>query len=211
MRRLLSSMSRVLLVMGPVLLLGLCVPAGAARAHTITSAAPIASPVLGDLTDRRGRVHRGRVHHETTAEQETAGATIAGAAIAFLAFVGAVLGLAQNRLAARRRLTYELVGRLEDLDLIAHQALLSSFLRGGLRPPDVPQAVWATMSEQARLDSRVDTWQQISESSTTKDRETVLRMLAFPNMLEALAGMYNQGLLDRAIVKTRGRFASRRS
>jgi hypothetical protein len=36
-----------------------------------------------------------------------------------------------------------------------------------------------------------------------EDREKVLRIVAFPNMLEAIAGMYNQRLIDRSVVKTR--------
>ena len=35
----------------------------------------------------------------------------------------------------------------------------------------------------------------------SKDRTMVLRILAYPNMLEALASMYNDGLVDRRIVK----------
>jgi hypothetical protein len=31
----------------------------------------------------------------------------------------------------------------------------------------------------------------------------VLRIVAFPNMLEAIAGMYNQRLIDGSVVKTR--------
>jgi hypothetical protein len=114
-----------------------------------------------------------------------------------------VFGIVENRRVARRRLTYELVGRLEDLDLIKHQALMSSFLRGGLRPPSISEADWATMDETARVDTRADTWRHLSNSTAVEDRETVLRILAFPNMLEGLAGMYNQKLLDSSIVKTR--------
>jgi hypothetical protein len=152
---------------------------------------------------RRGRDTAPGTRSPTTAEQGTADATIAAAAIAFLALLGAVFGIVENRRVARRRLTYDLVGRLEALDLISHQALMSSFLRGGLRPPNVSEITWAAMNEQARLDARTETWQQISNSTAEEDRETVLRILAFPNMLEALAGMYNQKLLDRSIVKTR--------
>lgn len=129
--------------------------------------------------------------------------TIAGAAIAFFALLVTAAGIYRSRFHARQRLTYEVVGRLEDLDLIEHKALMSSFLRGGLRPPNVPEPVWATMGEQARLDSRADAWEQISNSSALEDREKVLRIVAFPNMLEAIAGMYNQRLIDRSVVKTR--------
>jgi hypothetical protein len=138
----------------------------------------------------------------TTAEQETASATRAAAIISFVALVGALIGIFENRRRARQRLTYEWVERMEDLELIEHQAVMSSFLRGGMRPPRLPAETWNAMDEQARLATRVSTWQQVSESSAIADRKTVLQIVAFPNMLEALAGMYNQRLLNRGIVKT---------
>ncbi len=154
-----------------------------------------------DRDDEEGA--RSDAHAPTTTEEEVADATIAGALIAFLALLATAGGISRSRFQARQRLTYEVVGRLEDLALMEHRALTSSFLRGGLRPPKVPEPVWATMGEQERLESRADVWEQISNSSAVEDRETVLRIVAFPNMLEAIAGMYNQRLINHRVVKTR--------
>jgi hypothetical protein len=91
----------------------------------------------------RGHLHwgnsksqRGNVDSATMAEDEVAAGTVAGAAIAFLALLVTAVGVYRSRLHERQRLTYEVVGRLEDLDLMRHKALTSSLLRGGLRPPE---------------------------------------------------------------------------
>jgi hypothetical protein len=134
------------------------------------------------------------MHGSTTAEWITA---IAAA----LAFFGAAFTIVDNRRTARQRVTYEYIARLEAPALIEHQAVMSSFLRGGLRPPSVPETRWATMGEAERLDAVPAVWEHLSGSSSVDDRRTVLQILAYPNMLEGLAGMYNHGLLDRRIVK----------
>jgi hypothetical protein len=124
-----------------------------------------------------------------------------GAGIALLAFAGAVFTIVENRRAARRRLTYEWVARIGDLALVEHQSVMSAFLRGGIKPPSTPWDEWDRMSEPQRLASRHDAWEQLSDSSRPEHRKMVLQILAFPNMLEALASMYNNELLDHRIVK----------
>jgi hypothetical protein len=151
-----------------------------------------------------------RVHAtsgSTTAEWTTAGAAIVTALAAILtalaaacALLGAVYTIKDNRRTARQRVTHESVARLAAPELIESKAVLSSFLRGGLQPPNIPNVTWATMDEQGRRDAM---WEHLSDASSIEDRRTVLRILAFPNMLEGLACMYNHGLLDRMIVKTR--------
>jgi hypothetical protein len=138
----------------------------------------------------------------TTAEQETARATTAAAVISFVALVGALIGILDNRRRVRQRLTYDWVERIGDLGLIEHQAVMSSFLRGGVRPPSVAPETWDTMDEQRQRAMRARTWHELSRSLASEDRKTILQIVAFPNMLEALAGMYNQRLLNRGIVKT---------
>lgn len=153
-------------------------------------------------------------HESTTAAWITAIATGIGALSAALALVGAAVTIFENRRAvheqfahashtARQRLTYESVARFEDLGLIENQAVMSSFLRGGFQPPSISDAIWETMDRDARLAAAPNTWQHLRDSSSVEDRKTVLQILAFPNMLEGLAGMYNHGLLDYGIVKTR--------
>ncbi len=110
--------------------------------------------------------------------------------------------LAKEATVARERLTFESIARLEDLG-IEYQAMMASFLRGGLRPPGVQEADWDELNEPARLATRMDTWKHLNGSPAFEDRETLLQILAYPNLLEGIASMYNHGLLDPGIVKTR--------
>jgi hypothetical protein len=108
--------------------------------------------------------------------------------------------LTTNRDIDRRRVTHESVARLEAPELIEGKAVMSSFLRGGLRPDGVSAAVWTKMNQQRR---REQSWKHLSQSAALEDRRTVAQIAAYPNMLEGVAGMYNRGLLDERIVKTR--------
>ena len=152
---------------------------------------------------RRAPARVVRVSEDSTATWVTAVATGVAAFAAILAFAVAVLTIVDNRRTTKERITYESVERLEDLELISHQAVMSSFLRGGFQPPSVPDASWANMTEPERIAVGPAMWQHLSSSSSVEDRKTVLQILAFPNMLETLAGMYNHGLLDYGVVKTR--------
>lgn len=130
-------------------------------------------------------------------------AEVITAIAAVLAFCGAAYAIFDNRGTARQRVTYEYIARLEAPELIEHQALMSSFLRGGLRPPKTSDEEWADIEkdEQARCAAAAGLWTELSESASVDDRKTVMQILAYPNMLEGLAGMYNHGLLDPRIVK----------
>ena len=121
---------------------------------------------------------------------------------ALVALVGATVTILDNRRTARQRITYEYIARLEDPSLIEIQAMMSSFLRAGIRPSGIPPELWATMDGSARQDAAKVMWRELRESSDLRDRQTVLEIVAYPNMLEGLAAMYNSGLLDRRIVKT---------
>jgi hypothetical protein len=138
----------------------------------------------------------------TTADWITAAATAVAATAAIVALYGAWTTIRDNRLTACRRLTYEYVERLEDLELVKQQAMTASFVRGGIRPPKISRLRWATMDSAARRDTAGPYWRALMASSSLKDRWTVFQLLAYPNTLEGLASMYNGGLLDRAIVKT---------
>jgi hypothetical protein len=120
---------------------------------------------------------------------------------AILAFVVAAVAIGDNRSTARRRVTYEYIARLGDPELIEHQAVMSSFLRGGLRPPSIPEAEWEDMHEAEHRDAIPAVWKHLSKSSSVDDRRRVLQILAYPNMLEGFAGVYNRRLLDRGIVE----------
>jgi hypothetical protein len=137
----------------------------------------------------------------SSAEEETAEATRDAAIISALAFVAALIGIFENWRRARQRRTYEWVERIGDLQLVEHQAVMASFLRGGMRPPGVSDMEWAKMKAQADIKGREATWRHLGSSSSVEDRRTVVQILAFPNTLEALAGMYNQRLLNRGVVK----------
>jgi hypothetical protein len=152
-----------------------------------------------------GVVHRRQAapRDAKTPEWITAVATSVAALAAILALYGAWRTLNDNRDLDRRRVTHEAVGRLEAPELIGSKAVMSAFLRGGLRPPSISRLAWSIMGADARLAAAPQTWKHLSESSALKDRRTVLQIAAYPNMLEGLAGMYNRGLLDERIVKTR--------
>jgi hypothetical protein len=152
--------------------------------------------------------------HDSTAALVTAGATSLAALAAVFAFVVAWLTVHDNRrterkrreddsLTARERLTYEYVGRLEDLALTDHKAVMASFLRGGFRPPGMRDADWQAAKAEGPVAAGLAAWEYLSSSESVEDRRAVLQIVAFPNMLETIAGMYNHGLLDYGIVKTR--------
>jgi hypothetical protein len=159
------------------------------------------------LGEDGSRHHEGPEHREastpaaSSAETETAEATKDAAIISALAFLAALIGIFENWRRARQRRTYEWVDRIGDLQLVEHQAVMASFLRGGMRPPKVSDLEWAKMKAQADVKAREATWRHLGLSSSVEDRRTVVQILAFPNTLEALAGMYNQRLLNRGIVK----------
>jgi hypothetical protein len=104
---------------------------------------------------------------------------------------------------ARERLTYEYVGRLEDLALTEHKAVMASFLRGGFKPPGMPGSDWKAAESQGPEAAGLAAWRYLRDAKSVDDRKAVLQIVAFPNMLETLAGLYNHGLLDYGIVKTR--------
>ena len=57
------------------------------------------------------------------------------------------------------------------------------------------------MDDTQRIASNKELWGRLLEMGEVSDFEKVLQIVAYPNMLEGLAGMYNHGLLDRSIVK----------
>jgi hypothetical protein len=133
----------------------------------------------------------------TIPEWITAGGTV-------LAFGGVFAGVATlfaNKKIARERVTYESIVRLWDQDLLESKAVMSSFLRGGLRPSNIGPAIWEGMSRDEQAATASGLWTHLNESSSLDDRRTVYEILAYPNMLERLASMYNDGLLDQKITK----------
>lgn len=106
----------------------------------------------------------------------------AGAAI--VALGGAAWTILDNRRAACHRVTHEAVARLEAPELIESRAIMSAFLRGGIQPPTIPDATWATMDEAARLAAAPAMWEHLQGSSDLDDRRLVTQILAYPNLLE---------------------------
>lgn len=135
------------------------------------------------------------MHQPTTPEWITAIA-------ALIALTGAVITILDNRRIARRRLAYEYIARLEDPRLIEIQALMSSFLRAGIRPRGMPRLRWSRMDSAERQEATLLMWRRLLKSADVQDRQMLLQLVAYPNMLERLAGMYNNNLLDRRIIKT---------
>ncbi len=82
--------------------------------------------------------------------------------------------------------------------MIEHKAVMASFLRGGIRPPGVSDEEWDRLDDTGRTAAA---WAHLRGSPSPEDRKTVLQILEFPNMLQRLAGMYNEGLLDDGVLK----------
>jgi hypothetical protein len=136
-----------------------------------------------------------------TSEWLTTGATLAAGAAALLALAGAALTIYDNRGTALRRTTHEYIGRLLDPKLLPFEARMTAFLRGGMRPPEVSALRWHWMGPDARRDSARALWMRLNRSSSLADRQMLLEILTYPNLLEGLASMYNSDLLDRKMVK----------
>jgi hypothetical protein len=137
----------------------------------------------------------------TTAEWMTAIGTIGAGGAAILALLGAAVTILDNRKTACRRTTHEYISRLLDPDLLPLEATMTAFLRGGMCPPGISRRRWRSMSPEARRDSAKALWRHLGRSSSLEDRRKLLEILAYPNLLEGLASMYNEGLLDRGMVK----------
>lgn len=82
--------------------------------------------------------------------------------------------------------------------MIEHKALMASFLRGGVRPPGVSDEEWDRLGDAGRTAAA---WAHLRDSPSLEDRKMVLQILEFPNALQRLAGMYNEGLLDDGVLK----------
>jgi hypothetical protein len=128
------------------------------------------------------------------------GTVIAGGA-AFVALIGARITIKDNRRTACRRTTHEYISRLMAPELMRYEATLTAFLRGGIRPREISRLRWKQMNPDARQDSARALWRSLNSSSALADREKLLKILAYPNLLEDLASLYNEGLLDRGMVK----------
>jgi hypothetical protein len=131
----------------------------------------------------------------------TTGGTLAAGAAALLALTGAAITICDNRRTARRRTTHEYIGRLLDPELLPFEARITAFLRGGIRPPEIPALRWRYMGQDARRNSARAFWIRLNRSSSLADRRMLLEILAYPNLLEGIASMYNGDLLDREMVK----------
>jgi hypothetical protein len=142
-------------------------------------------------------------HSSTPPEWITAIATVLAAVAAVIAglfgYRVARATIEEGRNSARQRVTYEAVAGLEDPGLLESKAVLASFLHGGLRPPLIDAAAWEALGKEGRIAA---SWEHLRESASLADRRRVFQILAFPNMLESIANMYNRGLLDGGIVKT---------
>lgn len=119
-----------------------------------------------------------------------------------LAFLGAIAAIIDNRRTARRRATFDYIHKIEDLEMTSAFGTMSSFMRGGIRPPRIKTRSWASMSQVRRLEETKTWWGELLSSPAQEDRELLAQICAYPNTLEALASMYNSKLLDRQIVKS---------
>jgi hypothetical protein len=124
----------------------------------------------------------------------------AGAALT--ALLGAAATLLQGRRIARRNTTYEYVARFttpEFRELLVDSA---GFLACREAPPGTSPDEWRRLDSRERERRQWARWEQLRSSSLRSDHVKAQTILALPNQLEDLAGMYNHNLLDRAIVKT---------
>jgi hypothetical protein len=138
----------------------------------------------------------------TTAQWLTAAGTVGAGAAALVALAGAYVTIRDNRRTALRQATHAYIVQLSDPALLPLEAVMTTFLRGGMRPSEVSWWRWRTMDDEARRESAKALWRDLNASAALEDRSKLLEILAYPNLLEGLASMYNEGLLDRRMVKT---------
>ncbi|HUB36580.1 MAG TPA: hypothetical protein VL972_07125 [Solirubrobacteraceae bacterium] len=179
----------------------LVIDTGRAEASTFVRTPGEAAPTDAQERQRRRRARTARKTHTSTSELATAVATSVAAVVAILALLGAGVTIRDNRRAGRQRATFESVARLEDPHLLECKSVTSAFLRCGLRPPSIAEAAWREMNDDARRAATATLWEELKGSPWLADRELVQRIQAFPNLLEGVAGMYNDDLLDTEIVE----------
>jgi hypothetical protein len=124
----------------------------------------------------------------------------AGAAVA--AVLGAALTIHQARRAARQANTYKYVDFFETPEVRALMAEATAFFACREAPPGISRQAWQALDVAERQRRQWTRWEQLLNSQSQFDRKKVLNLLAFPNHLESVAGMYNHHLLDRKVVKT---------
>ncbi|HUB72467.1 MAG TPA: hypothetical protein VL979_00345 [Solirubrobacteraceae bacterium] len=122
-------------------------------------------------------------------------------AAALVALAGAYVTIRDNRRTALGQATHAYIVQLSDPALLPLEAVMTTFLRGGMRPSEVSWWRWRTMDDEARRESAKALWRDLNASAALEDRSKLLEILAYPNLLEGLASMYNEGLLDRRMVK----------
>lgn len=125
-----------------------------------------------------------------------------GAVAALAALCGAAATILQARRVARRNLTYQYVSHFTTPEFRTLMADSTGFLACREAPPGIPSEEWSGFDTTERERRQWARWEQLKSSPLRTDRERVLTILALPNQLEDLAGMYNHDLLDRAVVKT---------
>ncbi|HET8672455.1 MAG TPA: hypothetical protein VFL87_02380 [Thermoleophilaceae bacterium] len=77
-----------------------------------------------------------------------------------------------------------------------------SFLACREPPPGIEAAEWAGMDPEAREERQWKYFLELQRSTTLEQRKKFFNIGALPNALEDLAGLYNQNLLYRPIMKT---------
>jgi hypothetical protein len=125
-----------------------------------------------------------------------------GACAAVAAVLGAAVAIFQTRRATRQNNTYKYVDHFETPETRDLMAKSTAFFSCRERPPGISPAAWRALDSAERERRQWTRWEQLLRSERTADRRKVLELLAFPNQLESVAGMYNHHLLDRKVVKT---------
>jgi hypothetical protein len=124
----------------------------------------------------------------------------AGAAVA--ALLGAAGTILQSRRIARRTQTYSYIARLTTPEFYKVLVDSTHFLACREVPPGWTPEAWANLDARSKQEEQWKRWEALGRSNLKIDREKFMSIVALPNQLEDVAGMYNHNLLDRAIVKT---------
>lgn len=101
-------------------------------------------------------------------------------------------------------MTYRMLAYLGGPDFIPTRVEAMQFLACRQPPPDVPLAEWEAMDDATREERQWERFLELQASRVEEDRRLVNTIVAVPNALEDLAGLYNHNLLHRPIMKTHG-------
>jgi hypothetical protein len=121
---------------------------------------------------------------------------------AVVALLGAVATLFQTRTRDRIALTYRQLSQMNRPPFSDVLIESMSFLACREPPPGITPGDWAKLDLEERRQLQWKYFQELQRSTTFDERKKFFNIGALPNAIEDLAGLYNQNLLYRPIMKT---------